>query len=730
MSLASSKSSAPKLNAASDRPGRALFLVLVATSLFSLAPLAVHFYAKGANPFLFNAVTYSSVAVGMTIYVAMTARLYFEADLRNAGIPSSVSINAQFIMRFLFQLDLTSETSRRTRPSLLYRIFTLSSSAVDDQGAKSTEDSTKGRDIKSKLLNLKRWLWFPLFWLTFARLDYAFFILSAKQVDTAVATTLYEMWPIVMVVILARLGEQDDQNTGRQISSRKRTLMLLAFVGLAIVVLSQNENSWGQMIQTSLVLGVIFGLIAGVLGGMSPASGIRFGDLAFLRYSIELARRCEFTAQLQNDSDDGSTQAYRTPGEPVHDNTAKDMSDAQNVWFAAVAFAIACAIGAPLNLLFALIPGIGGSLQMGNVILWLTAAVTLGFAVIAVASIALRQANLDSRDLGVNSIFFVTPILSILWLGIVGVSLHRADLLWIGAALVFSMNGLIEANPDEEPDYDALNSTPPWGTRLGFTSLILSLWLFGSLVYLRDEVLPAKWLAWSGPDYWALITLSATVFALIFGFRVARLTGRLNDEDRQMLAAFRKVERLVRLNKLPESALEEFRALDTARPANIGDIYDKIRQRLRNGFSSEPEDVAEYFDLQNDLDAVAHSKQQGKDFSELIAIFVFALITIALGLLSRPADISPDSVGWSGFLTEVFVALFISVIVFLAFHLIDMRRDRQIPLIVAHSDAKDEYILFFRYKPDLLMANIVSIVVMVLMICVFVALLYVKWHTT
>ena len=148
---------------------------------------------------------------------------------------------------------------------------------------------------------------------------------------------------------------------------------------------------------------------------------------------------------------------------------------------------------------------------------------------------------------------------------------------------------------------------------------------------------------------------------------------------------------------------------------------------LRNTYSWYPERSVELFDLQDDLDNLAHSKQQGKDLSELISIFVFATITISLGLLTRPSELSEASSGWAGFLVETFTTLFVSVIVFLAFHLVDMRRDRQIPLIVPLSERKGEYTLFFRYKRDLMTANAVSALVIVMMVIVFASLLYTKW---
>ena len=141
------------------------------------------------------------------------------------------------------------------------------------------------------------------------------------------------------------------------------------------------------------------------------------------------------------------------------------------------------------------------------------------------------------------------------------------------------MGGLIEANPDQEPDYSSIDSQPPWGTRLGFTSFVLSIWLFGTMMHFRDTLFPSSWLSWTAPEYWTLVGLSATIFALIFGFRVQRLTDRLKSEDRDALIMFRNFERLVAENKLPRSVLDDVRKLDTARPLVLASTYDSIRRR-------------------------------------------------------------------------------------------------------------------------------------------------------
>ena len=111
----------------------------------------------------------------------------------------------------------------------------------------------------------------------------------------------------------------------------------------------------------------------------------------------------------------------------------------------------------------------------------------------------------------------------------------------------------------------------------------------------------------------------------------------------------------------------------------------------------------------------------------MISIFIFATITVALVILSRPHEVSEGSDAWTAFLIEMFGVLFVSTIVFLAFLLIDMRRDRQIPLIVPTESGSYEYTLFFRHKSDLKLANFISVTIVVFLVAVFSYLLYTKW---
>ena len=136
--------------------------------------------------------------------------------------------------------------------------------------------------------------------------------------------------------------------------------------------------------------------------------------------------------------------------------------------------------------------------------------------------------------------------------------------------------------------------------------------------------------------------------------------------------------------------------------------------------------------VETQLDTITHSKQQGRDMVELLSLTAFAVVTIGLGLLLRQQGLQVDPLqpSWSGFMSEVFILLFVSTVAFLYINLFDIRRERQTPLLLI--PAKDHehgerYELFFRYKKHLRARHFGAILICIAMSAVFCGLLAVKW---
>ena len=152
---------------------------------------------------------------------------------------------------------------------------------------------------------------------------------------------------------------------------------------------------------------------------------------------------------------------------------------------------------------------------------------------------------------------------------------------------------------------------------------------------------------------------------------------------------------------------------------------------MKNGVlvADASEDKTLLLSVEKQLDMITHSKQQGRDIVELLSLAAFAGVTIGLGLWTRPKglELGLPKASWSGFLSEVFILLFVSTIAFLCINLFDIRRERETPLLVSIKERGYDYQLFFRHKQDLRTQHIIAVLISITMSITFGFLLYHKW---
>lgn len=479
------------------------------------------------------------------------------------------------------------------------------------------------------------------------------------------------------------------------------------------MLISQSTDAFGSFNADSIegYIGIACALLAAFFAAYSAVYTLRYADLLFFN---------------------------------VTEKKKPDSKQEQDLlfWLTLFAFAIARFIASILNV------GVGfiiSNFKFKDLISILTSTRMLGGAIAigtinALGSTLFRYGNIkESQRPDINALFFISPSLGLGLLMLVGIDLPRFDLFMIGAALILVINILIRLNPDEERDLIRFSKNIMPGVKLGFTSFIMSIWFFGTVLYLRDELMPSSWLKYSTDEYWGLIALSATVFALILGFRIARLSTRINKEDETMFSLFRDSQHLIRRQILSPTIAEEFADLDTAKPNELLVKYDIIRkevalgrtrlERLEKSGGTCNEDIALLLSVEKRLDMITHSKQQGRDIVELLSLTAFAGVTIGLGLLTRPngLELNVHHASWSGFLSEVFILLFVSTIAFLCINLFDIRRERETPLLVSVKERGYDYQLFFRQKKNLRTHHIAAVVISAAMSATFCFLLYDKW---
>ena len=655
-----------RAEASNDRSGRAALAVGVSALFYSLAPVMIHLAAEDTAPFLFNMIIVVGQLAVMGIFLRCARDHIFEPE-------HSTRIGVRDIFHYSY-----------------------------------LERNRSNKSVKMWSADLKRpmtWIKTPLLWMVISTLEFGFFVWATKFVETGIAGIVWELWPVFVVYGLARFDgmyaryhNQTGTSVTRDRNVPREHIVLVAFAvaGLIFMLGSQtadNVSSPLDIFGLTALLGIALALVSSVLGAVSFVGTYAYGKIMYSRLQEQ---RTEASEESVDETDDKTNQ--------------------QLLWFNVFSFVIGRVVALPMLLVAAIL---GGNIsEMSNVaelaLYALLGAVLLGVAR-ALGNILLRWGNLLSSEPAVNAISFFAPLFALLWLMVAGITLPRFDLFMVGAALILAVNILIQLNPDKERDAAPFEKSVRSGTRLGFTVLTLCIWSFGTFVYMRDELLPGDRLLWSQEGYWGLIALSATVFALILGFGVTRLSSRVAHEDEMMF----------------EVLVERKADLDTAESALL-QRYNEVRKNIRTAKKRQRRPLPVDLEVERSLvsiaarlDKLAHSKQQGRDIVELLSLNAFAVVTIGLGLLVRPIELG-DSL-WSGFLSEVFILLFVSTVAFLCINLFDLRHDRETSLVVSVEQFDGDHGVFSRHKRDLAVHRIMAVVISIAMSIVFCWLLYSKW---
>lgn len=503
------------------------------------------------------------------------------------------------------------------------------------------------------------------------KFEIAFFALSTRFVDVSVAAILYETWTIVMIIVTARLFQK--QGRYRRVNVGMFAMLSVGLAGFAFVIVSQvgGFSAVAFDFNSETIYGLVIVIVAMWLAGDNNARILRWG------------------------SDIGQTLSQ--------DDDRKEQQRSLELFGVMAGQAIAHLCFVPS---FAIGLGIGEDLTSRL----LAFSVIGGFLAAGPAGILWVAANLRTRNLGINALVYATPCLSLIWLFVfsrVGVALP--DYLVIGAALIVTANILINFEGE---------------IRWGFKALMLGLVASGTVVYLRNNIFAALGMEtnqWSSSDYFEALTLSATIFTLILSFRVARLTSRTRDEDNRTFAIFREIDSLTRRNAIDPGVRDHILAIGAAHGPDMENSYVQARRYLTEALErADSADTERLIALEVQLDALVHSRQQGIDFSEFCALFIFAGITVGLALVLRP-----ENSGLIAFLTDMFTILFSSVIIFLAVNVFDLQRDRAAKVLEGNNSG--HYMVVFRDLSRRMFERWVAILAGLGIVAAYGVLLGFKW---
>ena len=507
--------------------------------------------------------------------------------------------------------------------------------------------------------SIRNWM---LLLMTVEGLQFALFAWSTEFIAVPAASVLLELWPLGVIAILA-FGHRKEVKDGRNPRYRRniRALLLLlslAFAGVLFVVLSQVNTiglTFSTYIGTPVSLGWTYfqGISLALLAAMAGS----FGAFTLL-WGRDLADK------LQKNLKETIGNANYT-------------ENSLELFGAILGFAVGSFLSVPISLAFGLQNGEGmdhGALKSG---------LMGGVIVLFPGVYFVRRALLTTDNLGVAALGYGVPVITLGWfwlfstLGVplwaemfsrtpapvwlvtlskIGVS--SVPYLVIGTAAIISANLLINFEAERLK---------------GFKALVISLWVCGTLVYLRDM---SSW-GWAAQadGYFDVLFLSATVFALILSFRTVRLASRTQEEDNRAFHLFRELEELERRGVIrPGSGtFEHILTIDEKQGLELERSYTTARRALNDILpQADSPDREKLLALSTELDMLAHSRQQGVNFGEICALFIFAGLVVGTAVLSRPAAVS----GLTGFIVEMFAMLFPAVILFLVFNVLDLQRDR------------------------------------------------------
>ena len=391
---------------------------------FASLPVIVHLTAAQANPFYFGAAARSAQILVLAGVLWQFKGSYFDAFYGGHASNPALSSPTAASCQLRSETDGAAASSSSTRNRLLRWRDHLGVLAAPS-GAAGTK-RLELRVCRSPFRSLD-WMRMPFLWAMFGSFDYALFVWATKYVETAIATTAYEMWPLMLMSAVAahqrrdRLFRGEDSAASAKIITRGQLLLGgVAAVGLAVAMLSQHSGTGSQArLSAGSVFGVSLGLASGAVSALSVASSIAYGKILFYRL------------------------AERQPGD-----AGRGLPNLMSLlWLTMLGHVIAKLCSVPV----ALVTGaavFGG--YMGLDTKALAGAALLGL-MIAAASTLVRVGNIETPSPAANVLLFASPVLALGLLAMIGITLDRIGLFAAGAALVVAANIAAQCSSQRRP---------------------------------------------------------------------------------------------------------------------------------------------------------------------------------------------------------------------------------------------------------------------------------------
>ncbi len=296
-------------------------------------------------------------------------------------------------------------------------------------------------------------------------------------------------------------------------------------------------------------------------------------------------------------------------------------------------------------------------------------ATTYGFFGFGVGDIFFRIANAKTTNLGINALGYATPVVALIWLALASrIDVPHIDWLVIGLIAIIVANLLLNFTAE---------------IRSAYKALIIALWVCGMAVYLHDG-LPLS-------NYAEMIGVISTLFILILVFRADRLVRRTMDEEKSVFLVYNGLKTMARKRGMDDDARNQLRYIDEhTKPEQLRTAYDELKEYFITAREQHPKYEEKLDQLETEVDSLVHSKQQGTNFGEIIALGFITFIMVSALLLFKP----PELTEWDGLFTEISSFLLATVIMFLFFNIFDLQHDRTNAILSKEQDSSFHSVAF------------------------------------
>lgn len=550
---------------------------------------------------------------------------------------------------------------------------------------------------------------------------YLFFAWSVQFLDIAVASITVQLWLIFFVLI-----RYLDKKHTKELTLSPSLWMLFAFSLLGVTYVTLSHTNIDEPFSYRGLLLLMIGLV--LLGARAERS-IKWAELMVLNYKNT---EHNFLTRIPKDKREEELKKYFML-------LCLTIAGISTIIVTVLGSIFWILQGNMWNLSFASnsIDLFTNQIVITNTVAWVIC-IAGGFAD-AIGRWSFRLGNLYTNTLDINGIYYLAPVLSLVWLFPFGlIQLQRLDYFIVGALIIFATSILI--------------SIEDRTGRHGFRGLIVSLWITGLLIYFREQWIQWPWLADNTPwewniesvDYYSLIVLSATIFILILSFRLNRLIERTSKEEDQYWRMRRIIKDLDYDRKSPlrpkdplaylllkYPLLNYLDQLDQFKTKTIGKTLIKFKniiQYRRDTINKPGMDFDKLSDLEDKLsdlelefDLLYRSKQRGRYPAENLVLYIFALVTIMVTIGTRPTAIAT----WNALLIDILAFLFSSAICFMTINLIDLKayREKSTADLIKTEEGQERDNEAINQKA----VQIISIILVVVISISFVVLLYDKW---